>query len=173
METRNENPELEIVTDEIMAAKHNNAMLAEARQAVAAYFANPSDENQDAVVTRTNAVSDLFRMVKDYTNALANLQKQIEFAVVSLYDYAPELAERFKLQGSKSVKCDASKDSMRRLMDAFVAEGGDPSGLFGVCSVITAKKAAEAFGLSEGALLEKHGDLFETHYSKPQVKLVD
>ena len=176
MSTKNtptEERDLEIVTDEIMTAKHNNAKLAEARQAVDAYFTNPSDDNQDLVANNTRAIHDLLYMVKEYSDALADLKARIEFCVVNLFDYVPALEEHFKVQGgAKTCKCDATPDAMNRLMDEWCKEGYDPSGLFGKCTAITAKKAAEAFGLSEQAFLEKYGHMFKTHVNKPTVKMV-
>lgn len=169
----NETRDLDIVTDEIMTAKHNNVKLAEARKAVDAYYANPSDENQDLVSENTKAIHDLLKMVKDYSDALAELKTRIEFCVVNLFDYAPALAEHFKIQGgAKTIKCDATPTSMALLMEAFEKKGYAPEGLFSMCTPITAKKAAEAFGLSEQALLEELGDLFATHYNKPSVKML-
>lgn len=165
--------EVEIVTDEIMNAKHNNARLVEARQAVDAYFSNPSDDNQDLVANNTRAIHDLLYMCKEYEAAIADLKARIEYCVVNLFDYVPALEEHFKVQGgAKSCKCDNRPDSMFQLMEAWCKEGYDPSGLFGICSAITSKKAAEAFGLSEEAFLEKYGHLFKTHVNKPSVKMV-
>ena len=173
MAKENETANLSEVTDEIMTAKNNNAKLAEARQAVDAYFSDPSDENQDLVANNTSAIHDLYRMVKEYTDALADLKTRIEFCVLNLYDFVPALEEHFKMQGgAKTVKCDKDPDSMRKLMDAYIAKGYDPSGLFAMCAAITAKKAAEAFGLSEQAFLEEHGDLFATHHNKPSVNML-
>lgn len=170
----NENTrDLQEVTDEIMVAKHNNAKLAEARKAVDAYFINPSDDNQDLVANNTRAIHDLYYMVKEYTDALNDLKARIEFCVTNLFDYVPALEEHFKVQGgAKTVKCDKTPTSMEMLMDEWCKKGYDPSGLFGKCTAITAKKAAEAFGLSEQAFLEEYGHLFETHVNKPSVKMV-
>ena len=169
---QNENRDLEIVADEIMNAKHNNARLVEAKNAVDAYFANPSDENEMAVSENASKILELFRMIKDYSDALADLKSRVEYAVANLYDYHPSLRENFKFKaGASKTTCSAKPDSMERLMAAWIAKGYDPAGLFAKCSAITSKKAADAFGLSEQALLEEFGDLFSTTRNKPALQM--
>ena len=171
MAKETETLDLTEVTTEILSAKNNTAKLVEARQAIDAYFADPSDENQDLVVQSTKAVHDLYRMAKDYSDALADLKARIEFCVMNLFDYAPAFEEHFKIQGgAKTTKC--KPNSMPLLMEKFIEKGYAPEGLFSMCTPLTAKKAAEAFGLSEQALLEELGDMFETKVNKPTLKML-
>lgn len=141
--------------------------------AVKDYFNNPCAETLLAVRNNAPNIRSLYRVIDDYSKALADLKSKVDFCVVSTFQDSPEIREEFKIQaGAKSIKCDAQADSMRQLMERFKGAGFDPCALFEKCSAITAKKAAEAFGLSEQALLESAGDLFATHENKPTVKMI-
>lgn len=147
--------------------------LTKATKAVTAFFVDP-EAKENVVAVRQNAanIHELFRTIADYSAALDELKKRAEFAIVSIIDESPELQACFKIQaGAKSIKCDYDKNSMRNLMDKFKELGYDPCALFEKCSAITAKKAADAFGLSEQVFLETYGDLFQTHQNKPSVKM--
>lgn len=139
-----------------------------------AFVTDPeADKSLVDVRKQAGAIRILYRLVDDYTKALADLKAKIDYCVVGTIDKSPEIAQEFKVQaGAKSIKCDATPASMMFLMDKFVEQGYNPSALFAQCSAITAKKAAEAFGLSEVALLEAYGDLFATHQNKPSVKML-
>lgn len=138
------------------------------------FVADPEESaNIVNVRKQAGAIRSLYRLVDDYTKALADLKAKIDYCVVETIEKSPEIAKEFKVQaGAKSIKCDATPASMMFLMDKFVEQGYNPSALFAQCSAITAKKAAEAFGLSEVALLESYGDLFATHQNKPSVKML-
>lgn len=134
-------------------------------------------DNQTAVNSfafQARIVRDLMYHVVNISAALADLKSKLEFCVAHTIEHpSGNVKENFKIQpGAKSIKCDAQADSMRQLMERFKGAGFDPCALFEKCSAITAKKAAEAFGLSEQALLESAGDLFATHQNKPTVKML-
>lgn len=165
------------------AIANNNALTAYAREmlpqfgnvmkAINDYVFNPNEETAKALRMNAPAIRSLYRLIDDYSKALAYLKENVNFCVIENIDTAPELAQEFKVQnGAKIIKCDSVPNSMQLLMTRYIDAGFDPVGLFAQCSAITAKKAAEAFGLSEQALLEAHGDLFETHQNKPSVKMI-
>lgn len=148
--------------------------LDECRNAVDAYFCEQSEEN--AIAVRKNAVQihDLWRKVDDFVKALADLKSRMEFSIVDVIEKSPELQKEFKIQaGAKSIKCDVIKEqSMRTLMQRYIEKGFDPAFLFSKCSAITAKTAAECFGVSTDVMLEENGDLFAEHQNKPSVKML-
>lgn len=142
-------------------------------KAINDYVFNPNEDTAKALRMNAPAIRSLYRLVDDYSKALADLKEKMNVCVLENIESAPEIAHEFKVQnGTKSIKCDSAPNSMQLLMSRYLEAGYDPVGLFAKCSAITAKKAAEAFGLSEQALLEAHGDLFETHYNKPSVKML-
>lgn len=165
-------------------AQANDHALTEYAKQIVPQFANtlavvnnfvndPSEENVTAIRKMAPAIRSLYRLVDDYSKALADVKAKIDVCVVETIEKSPEIAQEFKVQaGAKSIKCDAQPDSMSVLMFRAMEKGIHPSALFAQCSAITAKKAAEAFGLSQQALLEEYGDLFETHQNKPSVKML-
>lgn len=169
--------------NEEKAIANNKALTAYAREmlpqfgnvmkAINDYVFNPNEETAKALRMNAPAIRSLYRLIDDYSKALAYLKEKVNICVIENIETAPELAQEFKVQnGEKSIKCDSGPNSMQLLMTRYIDAGFDPVGLFAQCSAITAKKAAEAFGLSEQALLEAHGDLFETHQNKPSVKMI-
>lgn len=148
--------------------------LDECRKAVDNYFADQSEENRIAVRKNAEKIHDLWRKVDDFTKALADLKARMEFSIVDVIENSPELQKEFKIQaGAKSIKCDVVKEqSMRQLMERYLKKGFDPCFIFSKCSAITAKTAADCFGLSVDVMLEENGDLFAEHQNKPSVKML-
>lgn len=133
-------------------------------------FWNEPDSVKAAAMVRQNArnIHDFMRNMELVTKAFADLKARADYAICALFEKSPELQQEFKIQqGARSTKC----TDMRQLMDRYTAKGYDPAGLIAQCSAMTAKKAAEAFGLSEAALLEEAGDIFTTTENKPTVKM--
>lgn len=143
--------------------------LSATKKVIDSYFANPNEENEKAVRGCSENIKELWRVVSEYTSALSDFKARMEFAIVDIFNRSPELQKEFKIQeGAKSTKC--KPEEMATLIRRCIDSGIVPEAFASACSPLTAKKAADLFGLSQQAFLEAHGDLMETKQNKPSVK---
>lgn len=145
----------------------NNAKNLSALTALKNFFENPDNmENQAAVADNKTTIHDLHEFCEIADATIKNFKAMVECAANSI----PALSTEFKWNKPRvSTTC----TDMAQLHDLAVnLYDVDESCFAAKMKAITANDAADLFGLSEQALLEAHGDIFESKESKPSLKRV-
>lgn len=147
---------------EVFGASVNNIA---AMTALSEFFATPDDmEKASAVVENKETLHDIHYFCEVADAVIKNFKTMIECAANVL----PALSSEFKWNKPKvSTTC---KDMGKLFELATTLYDVNDECFAAKMKPITAKDAANLLGLSEQALLETHGDIFESKESKPSLK---
>lgn len=130
-------------------------------------------EAKALLVANREELANIWRKYKTLEKLLENFKKAMEVAVGRFTDEEGNIAgfdRQFKWDKPRaSTSCTDMAEFYKLATELY---GVDPSCFAAKMKALTSKDSAELIGVSEQVLLEAHGDIFATKYSKPALKAV-